>query len=94
MLIWIFRFRLFVEKRGQDPEELMRTYAQAAQCSRSGAVLLASASGRLGEGINFADNMARAVIMVGLPFPNGTDAETKLRASVMIKMLISFKQSF
>jgi chromosome transmission fidelity protein 1 len=87
-------FRLFVEKRGQDPEELMRTYAQVAQNSRSGAVLLASASGRLGEGINFADNMARAIIMIGLPYPNAMDAETKLRSSVIHKFIGSFSSSF
>ncbi|KAI6190952.1 DEAD2 domain containing protein [Aphelenchoides bicaudatus] len=73
--------QLFVEKRGQDPEELMRKYSQAAQGSRNGAILIASASGRLGEGINFSDNMARAIIMCGLPYPNAMDAEIKLRAS-------------
>lgn len=78
----MFIFGLFTEKRGQDPEELIRRYSQAARNSRSGAVLLASASGRLSEGINFADNMARAVVMVGLPYPNAMDVETKLRASV------------
>lgn len=79
---FMFIFGLFTEKRGQDPEELIRRYSQAARNSRSGAVLLASASGRLSEGINFADNMARAVVMVGLPYPNAMDVETKLRASV------------
>ena len=31
----------------------------------------------LSEGINFGDDMARAVVMVGLPFPHAGDAELK-----------------
>lgn len=61
---------------------MIRKYTQFAQASRNGAVLLASAAGRLGEGINFSDNLARAVIMIGLPYPNAMDIETKLRATV------------
>jgi chromosome transmission fidelity protein 1 len=65
-------------------EALIRNYSKFAQTSKSGAVLLASAGGRLGEGINFTDNLARAVIMVGLPYPNVLDIETKMRATVGI----------
>ena len=32
---------------------------------------------KLSEGINFGDDMARAVVMVGLPFPHAGDAELK-----------------
>jgi chromosome transmission fidelity protein 1 len=35
--------------------------------------------GKMSEGINFADDMARAVVVVGLPYPNPQDPELKER---------------
>lgn len=34
---------------------------------------------KLSEGLNFADDLARAVVIVGLPFPNSTSPELKER---------------
>ena len=34
-----------------------------------GAILMAVCRGRISEGLDFSDNAARAVIVVGIPFP-------------------------
>ena len=41
----------------------------------SGVLLLAVCRGKISEGVDFADNSARAVITIGLPFPNFKSTE-------------------
>ena len=49
--------------------------------STKGAVLLSVMGGKLSEGINFSDDLARAVIIVGMPYPDLSDPVLKEKLS-------------
>ncbi|AMD22330.1 HGL010Wp [Eremothecium sinecaudum] len=50
--------------------DVLQNYADTILNEKLGAVLCAVVNGKLSEGINFKDDLARSVVMVGLPFPN------------------------
>jgi chromosome transmission fidelity protein 1 len=62
-------------------EEVWERYKLSVAHSGRGALLCAVMNGRLSEGINFSDNLARAVVIVGLPYPDPRDLvlQEKLR---------------
>jgi Fanconi anemia group J protein len=66
----------------RDFNDLLTEYYQTIENSNSedeqnGALLFAVYRGRASEGLDFSDNYARAVIAVGIPFPNVKDVKVK-----------------
>ena len=51
--------------------------------AQQGALLLSVIGGKMSEGINFADDMARCVVVVGLPYPTITDPELQEKMANM-----------
>ncbi|RVX75548.1 hypothetical protein B0A52_00901 [Exophiala mesophila] len=69
---------VFQEMKGNSVDDLLCEYATAIDSGRGG-LMLSVVGGKLSEGINFADRLGRAVIAVGLPFPNANGAEWKAK---------------
>uniref|UniRef100_A0A4W4DS40 DNA 5'-3' helicase n=1 Tax=Electrophorus electricus TaxID=8005 RepID=A0A4W4DS40_ELEEL len=78
------RKAVIAEPRGgakSDFDELLQTYYKAIRQSapRDGALLIAVCRGKVSEGLDFTDDNARAVVTVGIPFPNIKDLQVELK---------------
>lgn len=78
------RKAVIAEPRGgakSDFDELLQTYYNAIRQSgaRDGALLIAVCRGKVSEGLDFTDDNARAVVTIGIPFPNIKDLQVELK---------------
>ncbi|KAI4815479.1 hypothetical protein KUCAC02_005623 [Chaenocephalus aceratus] len=64
-----------------DFDELLQTYYDAIKycVERDGALLIAVCRGKVSEGLDFTDDNARAVVTIGIPFPNIKDLQVELK---------------
>lgn len=70
----------FVESKDTSVDAMLFEYSRSISLGHGG-LLFAVIGGKLSEGINFADAMGRAVIVVGVPFPNANTPEWLARSS-------------
>ncbi|ORY92941.1 helicase C-terminal domain-domain-containing protein [Leucosporidium creatinivorum] len=70
-------------KASADVDMTLREYSAANAGVETGAILFAVVGAKLSEGINFADDMARAVIICGIPYPNSNSTELKERMAYL-----------
>ncbi|XP_047523288.1 Fanconi anemia group J protein homolog isoform X2 [Pieris napi] len=68
---------VFQEGRNvRDHNDIMEDYYECAASSR-GALLFAVYRGKVSEGMDFKDHQARAVIAIGIPYPNTFETAVK-----------------
>ncbi|KAL5482596.1 CHL1 [Sanghuangporus weigelae] len=81
--------QLFYEPHANaEVDDILQQYALACNetsGTSKGAMLFAVVGAKLSEGLNFADELARAVVLVGIPYPNIASPELKERMKYMRK---------
>ena len=80
---------VFVEPRlAGDAEKVWTLYSEKAVVDGGkGAMLFCVMGGKLSEGINFSDRLARCVVVIGMPYPDGRDPilQEKLKFATLVE---------
>ena len=80
---------VFVEPRlAGDAEKVWTLYSEKAVADGGkGAMLFCVMGGKLSEGINFSDRLARCVVVIGMPYPDGRDPilQEKLKFATLVE---------
>ena len=75
-------------KKTSDVDELLEKYGRSVRTR--GAILFAVVGGKVSEGINFTGELCRAVIMIGLPFPDIKSVELR-KVFISVHLMLRFK---
>lgn len=72
---------IFLEpKFSKEMKAVITEYNKAIERKdKNGAMFFAVARGKVSEGLDFSDNHARAVVVIGLPYPNLGDPKVRLK---------------
>ena len=72
---------IFMESKGaKECNDTVSKYYERIKDTRSrGAIMFAVCRGKISEGIDFANDNGRAVIVIGLPFPMHLDPRVILK---------------
>jgi regulator of telomere elongation helicase 1 len=62
-----------------------RYYGSIFEDDGKGAILMGVCRGRMSEGLDFSDNAARCVVIVGIPYPNYSDPKVVLKKDYLDK---------
>jgi len=60
-----------------------RYYSSIYEDDKKGAIMMGVCRGRMSEGLDFSDNAARMVIIVGIPYPQMNDAKIILKRNYL-----------
>jgi Fanconi anemia group J protein len=73
--------QIVLEPRNQSAlEDALKQYRGAIE-EKSGAIFMSVCRGRVSEGLDFADDNGRGVVVVGVPYPNVKDLQVQLKRS-------------
>ncbi|KAL1748373.1 helicase C-terminal domain-containing protein [Schizophyllum fasciatum] len=81
----------FEPEETTDVDKVLQSYAAAVQETDStrpkgGALLFAVIGAKLSEGLNFTDDLARSVVIIGMPYANLGSAELKERMAYVQRL--------
>ncbi|OHT10150.1 helicase [Tritrichomonas foetus] len=73
------KFIVCEESDQKKNDVVMKTFKSHIENNKGGAILFAVINGKLSEGINFANDYCRCVMVVGMPYPDSNDLALQQR---------------